>query len=149
MVANCILTNKSCTSCSFVASLMTNTFSRRVDSCCCCLSFSSDSRKPASSPEIQSQTSINKLWFLQILKNYHTVSSHSCLLGLSNSTYYTVVFIIWGLYYNNLIFKLGLCPFLWILKWPIRLWTSVLKMHSNQHDLVIRVYWSPSLVFLG
>lgn len=44
-----VLTSRSCISCSFVASLITNTFSRLVDSCCCCLSFSPVSKSPASS----------------------------------------------------------------------------------------------------
>lgn len=44
------LTRSSCISCSFVASRITSTFSRRVDSCCCNFSFSSDSRKDVSSP---------------------------------------------------------------------------------------------------
>ena len=44
-----LLTRRSCISCSFVASLITNTFSRLVDSCCCCFSFSPVSKSPASS----------------------------------------------------------------------------------------------------
>lgn len=41
-----IRTVHSCISCSLVASLMTRMFSLRADSCCCCLSFSSDSFSP-------------------------------------------------------------------------------------------------------
>lgn len=39
----------SCISCSLVASRMTRMFSLRADSCCCCLSFSSDSFSPVTS----------------------------------------------------------------------------------------------------
>lgn len=44
-----IHTVHSCISCSLVASLMTRMFSLRADSCCCCLSFSSDSFSPVMS----------------------------------------------------------------------------------------------------
>ena len=44
----------SCISCSLVASRMTKMFSLRADSCCCCLSFSSDSFRPV--------TSLAKTW---------------------------------------------------------------------------------------
>ena len=44
-----LLTSRSCISCSFVASLITKTFSRLVDSCCCCFNFSPVSKSPASS----------------------------------------------------------------------------------------------------
>lgn len=44
-----IHTVHSCISCSLVASRMTKMFSLRADSCCCCLSFSSDSFRPVTS----------------------------------------------------------------------------------------------------